>query len=84
MSKVEILEALPRLSVGDRSQLFARLAELHEADLISGDEPTPAEREILDEALAALERDGDPGEPWRDVLLFPPKSPIRSPVTATP
>jgi len=23
----------------------------------------------LDEALAAFERDGNPGEPWRDVLL---------------
>ncbi|MGA2540470.1 MAG: hypothetical protein ABSG78_02780 [Verrucomicrobiota bacterium] len=69
MSKVEILAELPRLSAGDRAQLFARLAELHEADLITGDEPTPAERKILDEALAAFERDGNPGEPWRDVLL---------------
>jgi len=68
MSKVEILAELPRLSAGDRTQLFARLAELHEADLISGDEPTPAERRILDEALAAFERDGNPGEPWREVL----------------
>ena len=69
MSKVEILEALPQLSAGDRTQLFARLAELHESDLIGSDEPTPAERKILDEALAAFERDGNPGEAWRDVLL---------------
>jgi len=68
MSKIEILEELPRLSAGDRSQLFARLAELHEADLVSGDEPTPVERQALDEALAEFERDKSPGEPWRDVL----------------
>jgi hypothetical protein len=68
MSKVEILEELPRLTPRDRSQLFARLAELHEADLIAGNEPSHAERQILDAALAEFERDRNPGEPWRDVL----------------
>jgi hypothetical protein len=48
--------------------LFARLAELHEADLIRGDEPSPAERQALDAALAEFERDRDPGQPWRGVL----------------
>jgi hypothetical protein len=57
MSKAEILEELPRLTTRDRSQLFARLAELHEADLIRDDEPTPAERQALDAALAEFERD---------------------------
>ena len=68
MSKAEILEELPKLSPRERSQLFARLAELHEADLVSGDEPTASERQVLDEALAEFERDGDPGRPWREVL----------------
>jgi hypothetical protein len=68
MSKVEILDELPRLTARDRSQLFARLAELHEADLITGDEPSPAERQTLDAALAEFERDRNPGQPWRDVL----------------
>ncbi len=68
MSKAEIFAELPRLTAHDRSQLFARLAELHEADLINGDEPTPAERQALDAALAEFERDGNPGEPWRDVI----------------
>jgi hypothetical protein len=67
MSKAQILEELPRLTAGDRSQLFTRLAELHEADLLNG-APTPAERQALDEALADLERDPSPGEPWRDVF----------------
>jgi hypothetical protein len=68
MSKAEILEELPRLSPSERSQLFARLAELHEADLVGSDEPTASERQALDEALTEFERDGDPGRPWREVL----------------
>ena len=50
MSKAQILEELPKLTVSDRSQLFARLAELHEADLLDGGSPAPAERQALDEA----------------------------------
>jgi hypothetical protein len=68
MSKVEILEELPKLTPRERSQLFARLAELHEADLISGDEPTATERQALDAAMEEFKRDGDLGKPWRDVL----------------
>ena len=68
MSKVEILEELPRLTVSDRSQLFARLAELHEADLLAGGAPAPTERQLLDEALAEFERDPSPGEPWREAF----------------
>jgi hypothetical protein len=68
MSKAEILEELPKLTPRERSQLFARLAELHEADLIGGEEPTASERQALDEALKEFKRDGDPGKPWRDVL----------------
>ena len=68
MSKAQILEELPRLTVSDRSQLFARLAELHEADLLDGGAPAPAERQALDEALAEFERDPSPGEPWRNVF----------------
>lgn len=64
MSKAQILEELPKLTVSDRSQLFARLAELHEADLLDSSAPTPAERE----ALAEFEKDRNPGEPWRDVF----------------
>jgi len=68
MSKAEIIEELPKLTVTDRAQLFAELAELHEADLLAGDSPTPDERQMLDEALAEFERDPGPGEPWRGVF----------------
>ncbi len=68
MSKAQILEELPRLSVSDRSQLFARLAEIHETDLLEGGAPTPAERQALDEALEEFAHDPSPGEPWREVF----------------
>jgi hypothetical protein len=68
MSKTQILEELPKLSASDRSQLFARLAELYEADLLDGGSPSPSERQALDEALAEFERDPSSGEPWRDVF----------------
>ena len=54
MSKAEILEELPRLTVSDRAQLFVRLAELHEADVVEAGAVTPGERQALDEALAEL------------------------------
>lgn len=68
MSKAEILEELPKLSPSERSQLFARLSELHEADLVGDAGPTNAERQLLDEALEEFARDRDPGKPWREVL----------------
>jgi hypothetical protein len=68
MSKAQILEELPKLTVSDRSQLFTRLAELHETDLVDGSSPTSAERQALDEAFAEFERDPNPGEPWREVF----------------
>jgi len=56
------------MTVSDRSQLFARLAELHETDLLEAGMPSPLEKQALDEALAEFERDPSPGEPWRKVL----------------
>ena len=68
MSTTQILEELPRLTVSDRSRPFARLAELHEANLLSGGAPTPAEQQALDKALTEFEPDRNPGEFWRDVF----------------
>ena len=68
MSKAEILAQLPNLGPEDRTQLFERLCELQENDLLRGIGPTIEERKILDDALAEFERDGNPGRPWREVL----------------
>jgi len=68
MNTAQILEELSRLTANDRSRLFARLAEIHETDLLEGGAPSPAERQALDEALTEFERDPSPGEPWREVF----------------
>ena len=68
MSKAEILAELPRLKAADRAQVFQRLCELQEQDLIEGVGPTEEEKKMLDEALAEFQRDRDQGKPWREVL----------------
>jgi hypothetical protein len=69
MRKAEILAELPRLEAEERAQVFERLCELQERDLLEGHGPTPDEKRLLDRALAEFEHDGQRGEPWRDVLL---------------
>lgn len=68
MSKAEILAELPKLRAEERTQVFERLCELQERDLLGGLGPTAEEAKLLDEALAEFERDGEHGEPWREVL----------------
>lgn len=68
MSKAEILAEIAQLGVDDRRQIFERLCELQDEDLLRGVGPTDAEKELLDAEEAAFERDGDVGRPWRDVM----------------
>lgn len=68
MTKSEILAELPKLHADERAQVFERLCELQEADLLRGTEPGDAEKQLLDDALTAFERDGNPGIPWREAL----------------
>lgn len=69
MSTLDILAELPNLKAEERQQIYERLCELQERDLLAGaGGPTEAEKALLDEALAEYERDGDRGRPWREVL----------------
>jgi hypothetical protein len=68
MSKAEILAELPKLKAEDRTQIFERLCELQEDDLLHGIGPTLEEKRILDQALVEFQRDGDIGTPWREAL----------------
>lgn len=68
MGKTEILAELPNLKAEERSQVFQRLCELQEADLLKGIGPTDHEKAILDKALADFEQDRNSGTPWREVL----------------
>jgi len=68
MSSVEILAQLPKLKPDERRQVFDRLCELQEEDLLKGVGPTQQEMKLLDSALADFLRDGNVGTPWREAL----------------
>ena len=68
MSKAEILAELPKLKAEERRQIYQRLCELQEQDLLTGSEPSEEEKRLLDSALAEYEKDHDRGRPWREVL----------------
>ena len=68
MSKTEILAELPKLAPEERRQIYQRLCELQEQDLLNGAGPSDEEKKLLDAALAEYEKDGDRGRPWRQVL----------------
>jgi hypothetical protein len=68
MSTSQIIAELPRLQAEERRQIYQRLCELQEQDLLNGAGPSEEEKKLLDAALAEYENDHDRGRPWREVL----------------
>jgi hypothetical protein len=68
MSKAQILAELPKLKPEERHQVFQKLCELQDDDIVRGIAPSPQEKKLLEEALAEFERDGNSGKPWRTVF----------------
>ena len=68
MSNAEILAELPKLKAEERQQIYQRLCELQDQDLLNGTGPSDEEKKLLDAALAEYEHDHDHGRPWREVL----------------
>ena len=68
MSNAEIMAELPKLKAEERAEVFQRLCELQEQDLLRGVGPTEEEKKLLDQALGEFERDGNSGTPWREAL----------------
>jgi putative addiction module component (TIGR02574 family) len=68
MSKIEILEELPKLTTEERKEILLKLAELDGDLWLDADEPlTDAEKAVLEARLAAYERDPDAGSSWAEV-----------------
>ena len=67
MSKAEILRELPRLPLGERREIFERIVELEDQDLLKGGEPTPEEKALLDRELEEYQRSPDAGSSWEEV-----------------
>ncbi len=68
MSKVEILEELPKLTSKERHEIRLRLAQLDGDGWLDTDDPlTDAEKALLEARLAAYEKDPDAGSSWAEV-----------------
>lgn len=68
MNKAQIIAELPKLKAAEREQVFRRLCELQDEDLLRGAGPSEEERKMLDQALAEYEADRNPGLPWRKAM----------------
>jgi len=63
---MEILAELPKLGMADRREIFDRLCEMEERDLLNGG-ATPEEKAMLDRELEEYRRNPDAGSSWEEV-----------------
>lgn len=67
MSKAEILAELPKLKLADRREIFDRICEMEESDLLHGSEPSAEEKGLLDRELEDYQKNPDAGSSWEEV-----------------
>ena len=68
MSKVEILEQLPKLTPEERYEIRVKLAELDGDRWLDDDDPlTEEQKALLDARLADIEQNPDASIPWEQV-----------------
>jgi len=67
MNKAEILQELPKLRSDERQDIFARLCELEERDLLNGVGPTAEEKTLLDREWEDYRKAPDAGSSWEEV-----------------
>jgi len=67
MSKAEILLELPKLELAERREIFERICDMEERDLLNGSLPTAEEKILLDRELEAYRQDPDVGSTWAEV-----------------
>ena len=67
MSKAEIISELPKLGLAERREIFERICELEDRDLINGDEPAADEKAPLDRELEDYLKNPSAGSSWSEV-----------------
>jgi len=67
MSKAEILNELPKLGLRERREIFERIGEMEEQDLLKGGEPTAEEKALLDRELEEFQKNPQAGSTWEEV-----------------
>jgi putative addiction module component (TIGR02574 family) len=63
---MEILAELPKLELADRREIFDRICEIEERDLLTGG-ATDEEKALLDRELAEYRRNPEAGSSWNEV-----------------
>lgn len=66
MSKTEILAELPKLRLEDGREIFDRVCEMEERDLLTGG-ATDEEKALLDRELEEYRRNPEAGSTWNEV-----------------
>ena len=64
---MEILAELPKLELADRREIFDRICEMEERDLLLGSQPTAEEKALLDRELEEYQRNPEAGSTWNEV-----------------
>jgi putative addiction module component (TIGR02574 family) len=67
MSKAEILLELPKLEFADRREIFERICDMEERDLLNGSLPTAEEKALLDRELELYHKNPEAGSTWAEV-----------------
>jgi hypothetical protein len=68
MSKIEILDELPKLTKTERQEIRLRLAELDSEDWLDDEDPlTVHEKALLEARLTAYAENPDAGGTWEEV-----------------
>ena len=67
MNKAEILQELPKLELADRREIFERICDMEERDLLNGSLPTAEEKALLDRELEAYRQNPKAGSTWGEV-----------------
>ncbi len=68
MSKSEILAEIPKLTKEERFEIRVKLAEMDSDGWMDEDDPlSDADKALLEERLAAYEKDPDAGSSWEEV-----------------
>lgn len=62
---MEILEELPKLQARDRREIFERICEMEETDLLNG--LTIEEKALLDRELEDFQKNPEAGSSWPEV-----------------
>jgi putative addiction module component (TIGR02574 family) len=63
---MEILAELPNLELADRREIFDRICEMEERDLLAGG-ATDEEKALLDREMEEYRRNPEAGSSWNEV-----------------